>query len=182
MATAPVNTDAIAERTGRSWPRWVELLDLAGCREQPHAGIARQAQQAMPDEVANQGWWAQSVALGYEQHHGMRAPGQSCDGDFQLSISRTVAGDRDSALETWTGLVEGVTELDGVPAEREPTTSRTEKWRYWRVPLADGSRVSVTIGDKAPGKATVGLLHSRLADAAAIERWRAFWKPLLAQL
>ena len=79
-------------------------------------------------------------------------------------------------------LVAGREEFGGVPVEAEPSTSQSEKWRYWRVPLADGTRVALNFSDKAGGKASVGLTHTKLDSAEAIAYWRPFWKDLLGQL
>lgn len=178
----PTNTAAIATATGRPWSEWVELLEEGGARELNHTAIAALARELMPATTERQEWWAQGVAVAYEQHAGLRVPGQSCDGDFQLSTTRTVDGDMDTALGAWDAVVGAREEFGGVPVDGEVSTSSTERWRYWRVPLADDSRVAVNITDKAPGRATVGLVHSKLDSAEAIEQWRPVWKSLLAQL
>lgn len=179
---APSNTAGIARATGRPWDEWVSLLESAGARDLNHTAIARLTLQHMPATVEQPEWWAQGTAIAYEQHAGLRVPGQSCDGDFQLSTSRTVAGDRDHALAVWLELVDGREEFGGVPVEAPAATSSTEKWRYWRVPLADGTRVAVNISDKPGGKASVGVNHTKLDSAEAIDFWRPIWKALLAQL
>ena len=178
----PSNTAGIATATGRSWVEWVELLDAAGARELNHTQIARTTLELMPEGVERREWWAQGTAIAYEQHTGLRVPGQSCDGDFQMSASRTVAGDKDLALAAWLDLVDGCEEFGGVPIDGPATTTGSDKWRYWRVPLADGTRVAVNISDKPGGKASVGLTHTRLDSAEAIGFWRPLWKQLLAQL
>lgn len=178
----PSNTAGIASATGRPWEAWVDLLDVAGAREMNHTQIARLTLEHMPDSVERAEWWAQGTAIAYEQHTGLRVPGQTCDGDFQTSASRTVPGDMDQALAAWRGLVDGREEFGGVPLDGPATSSSTEKWRYWRVPLADGTRVSVNISAKPGGKASVGVNHTKLDSAEAIEFWRPLWKQLLAQL
>lgn len=178
----PSNTAAIATATGRPWDEWVEMLEQAGAREMNHTAIARLTLELMPESVEQAEWWAQGTAIAYEQYAGLRVPGQSCDGDFQLSTSRTVAGDKDSALQAWVALVGSREEFGGVPAEAAASTSASEKWRYWRVPLADGTRVALHFSDKASGKAAVGLTHTKLDSAEAIDYWRPVWKALLAQL
>ena len=178
----PSNTAAIASATGRSWDEWVDLLEGAGGREMSHSAIAKLALELMPESVERAEWWAQGTAIAYGQHAGLRVPGQSSDGDFQLSASRTVAGDKDSALQAWVELVAGRGEFGGVPVEAEPSTSQSEKWRYWRVPRADGTRVALNFSDKAGGKASVGLTHTKLDSAEAIAYWRPVWKELLGQL
>ena len=182
----PSNTAAIASATGRPWVEWVELLEQAGAREKNHTAIAQLTLEHMPGSVERAEWWAQGTAIAYEQHAGLRVPGQSCDGDFQLSTSRTVTGDKDSALQAWTELVAGREEFGGIPVDGEASVTRSEKWRYWRVPLADGSRVAINFSDKAGGssgsKASVGLAHTKLDSAEAIAYWRPVGKELFAQL
>lgn len=46
-------------------------------------------------------WWAQGVTVAYEQIIGRRVVGQSCEGDFAASASRTVPGDPDSVRDRW---------------------------------------------------------------------------------
>lgn len=176
------NTVSIADATGRPWAEWIELLEAAGARGMNHTEIARKTLEHMPEDVERREWWAQGTAIAYEQHAGLRVPGQSCDGDFQLSASRTVTGDKDLALAAWMDVVGGREEFGGIPIDAPATTSSSEKWRYWRVPLADGTRVAVNISDKPGGKASVGLAHTKLDSAEAIEFWRPLWKQILAQL
>jgi len=54
----------------------------------------------MPKADESKQWWAQgvSVAIAYEQHAGLRVPGQSSDGDFRTSTTKTFSGDKDAAL------------------------------------------------------------------------------------
>lgn len=178
----PSNTVGITNATGRPWDEWVTLLDAAGARDLNHTAIAKLTLEHMPESVERAEWWAQGTAIAYEQHTGLRVPGQSCDGDFQMSASRTVAGDKDRALAVWMDLVDGREEFGGVPIDSPATTSSTEKWRYWRVPMADGTRVSVNISDKPGGKASLSVNHTKLDAAEAIEFWRPVWKALLAEL
>ncbi|MGN0099852.1 MAG: hypothetical protein ACI39C_02830 [Dietzia sp.] len=180
------STAAVAAATGRPWGEWVELLDREGARELKHTAIARLTLHHMPEPVEQREWWAQHAAVAYEQHAGLRVPGQTCTGDFQLSTSRTVAGDKDSALQAWIELVAGREEFGGIPVDGEASVTRSEKWRYWRVPLADGTRVALNFSDKTAGKsgqkAAVGLVHTKLDSAEAIDYWRPVWKELLGQL
>lgn len=178
----PTNTAAIATATGRPWEEWVRLLEEAGARRMNHTAIATLALELMPEPARNKEWWAQGTAVAFEQYAGLRVPGQTCDGDFQLSTTRTVAGDKDEALRAWLELVGSRTEFGGVPIEGTPSTSSTERRRYWRAPLADGSRVAVNISDKQAGKSSIGLVHGGLDSVEAIEYWRPIWKGLPARL
>ena len=90
-------------------------------------------------------------------------------------------------LARWGALMDGSA---GLAHADPPGTSATEKWRYWRVRLADGSRVSVNItakdtaGDTTgdPGRCTVSVAHAGLASPADVEHWRAFWRDRLREL
>ncbi|WP_201120323.1 hypothetical protein [Enteractinococcus helveticum] len=178
----PMNTSAIAAATNRPWQRWVQLLEDAGARHMNHSQIAVLALELMPADVEQKEWWAQGTAVAFEQHAGLRVPGQTSTGDFQVSTSRIVGGDKDQVLEAWLELVGSRTEFGEVPIEGEASTSSTDRWRYWRVSLSDGTRVVVNINDKQAGKALVGLQHFKLDSAEAVAYWRPIWKDVLAQL
>lgn len=181
--TKPSNIQALEKSTGIAWEEWLRLL--APHRELDHAGLAQQTLAVLRGRgtTGNQEWWAQGVAVAYEQHIGRRQPGQSCEGTFQVTVSRTLAGDMDTALAAWQGLVEGRDAFDGVKIERAGEASRTEKWRYWRCGLADGTKVNVNISAKPGGaKSALAVNHTDLADGEASDRWRAFWKEFLSPL
>ncbi|MET1036387.1 MAG: hypothetical protein ABWX68_14250 [Arthrobacter sp.] len=180
--TKPSNTHAITRATGVPWDEWVDYLDGLGGRGLGHAEIASRAAERIDTAVGNGGWWAQGVAVAYEQHIGRRAPGQQNDGTYQLAVSRTFGGTMDDAMNAWTELVRGMAAFGGVPADGVPTLTATVKWRYWRVGLADGTRVSMEIHEKTPGKAGMAVNHTRLASPEAAEGWRAVWKALLARI
>lgn len=178
----PMNTSAIEAATNRPWQQWVQLFEDAGAGQMDHSQIAVLALELMPADVEQKEWWAHGTAVAFEQLAGLRVPGQTSTGDFQLSASRTVAGDKDQALDAWLELVGSRTEFGGVLIEGEASTSSTDRWRYWRVSLSDGTRVVVNINDKQAGKALVGLQHSKLDSAETVAYWRPIWKDLLAQL
>lgn len=177
------NTEAIAAATGRSWEDWRAVLDEAGAVDRPHAAIAELAVSLMPEDLENPGWWAQGVAIGYEQHHGLRLPGQRSDGTFHASASRTVARPADAAMQAWRRLAEVREDFDGAAAEEPPTTSRTAKRLHWRVRLDDGTRAAVSAEAVGDGERTrLAVQHERLDSPADVERWKQFWKARLAEL
>lgn len=176
------STAGIEETTGITWYDWVTLLDDAGAENLTHAEIAVLSHQNMPAHVTNAGWWAQGVAIAYEHQKGLRVPGQASDGKFSASVSKTYPGDKDAAFARWMEVVASAEQFGDVPLQEDPTTSSTEKWRYWRAKLADGTRVAVTVSDKPGGKSTVAVQHSKLESAELIGPWKAVWKDVLAQL
>lgn len=68
----------------------------------------------------------------------------------------------------------GKDNLKDVPYAAKPTTSETDKWRYWRVLLQDGSKVNVHVNQKAAGKVQIGVNHEKLNDSDAVDKWKVF--------
>ena len=71
---------------------------------------------------------------------------------------------------------------DEVPVAGKPERSETPKWRYWRASLADGSKVSATVSTRSETTAGLTVTHARLISAEDKERWRQYWKGVLADL
>ncbi|GAA3704862.1 hypothetical protein GCM10022377_18140 [Zhihengliuella alba] len=186
----PSNVAAIEKASGRSWADWVALLDEAGAREEPHPRIAELALERLDVANGNNGWWAQSVAVAYEQHVGRRLPGQRPDGTFDASVSRTVAGRRDEVARRWSDLAAaGLAEVRagapgplGAGPEGEPRTSATDRRAYWRLDLDDGTRAAVSFEDKGADRVLVTATHTRIPAPDGVASRKAAWRELLAAL
>ncbi|MGD8168765.1 hypothetical protein ACEXOS_021240 [Herbiconiux sp. P16] len=182
MATRAANISAIEKATEQPWDEWMTYLASIDAANRSHAEIAREVYERLAATHPNSGWWAQGITVAYEQEIGRREPGQSCDGDFAVGASKTLTASLDEALEAWVALAGERVEFSGVPVTREGQASSSEKWRYWRCGLDDGTLVAVNIYEKAPGKASVGVQHTKLESAVAVEHWRGYWKGLLKEL
>ncbi len=174
---AGLSNDAVLAATGREWRQWRAHLDASGAAGQSHKDIAR----ALHDAGLS-GWWAQMVTVEYERMIGRRAVGQRCDGAFSVSASRTVDGEIDAALQRWLSLIGERIHYGDATTERPARVSASADWRYWKVDLDDGSRVSVTICCKGASRATIAVGHEKLADADTAARWKSWWKARLAEL
>jgi hypothetical protein len=176
-----VDEARIIAATGKEPGEWFTILDERGARELPHKEIAR----ILREELGVPSWWSQMVTVEYEKHIGRRETGQR-GGSWSSTTSRTVPGTMDEVLERWLALLAAAPEqdaFDGVPWAAEPAVSRTEKRRYWRVPLADGSKVTVTISDKPGGDGSIlAATSDKLAGKEDAGRWKAYWKAFLAGL
>ncbi|WP_062948802.1 MULTISPECIES: hypothetical protein [Brachybacterium] len=161
--------------TGTSLAEWTDRLDEAGGRDLDHTAIAR----LLVERWDVEGWWAQGVTVAYEQVIGRRVVGQSCDGDFSASASRTVPGTPAQVRDRWDAFMTDA-RRDGLGLE-EPSLSDTDKWRYWRAAVADGSRVSVNIAAKDEGRSTLGIEHKGLETADARTAWKDAWKGVLGE-
>ena len=176
MAQA-LSPEAIESATGRTWEHWVAYLDSSGAREMTHQEIV-----ALAEANGAPSWWRQMITVTYEQHIGRRLPGQREDGSFSISASRTIPEHLDDALGRWCAAVGTPASIGGVEIESGPETSATERWRYWRCALADGSRVNVNISMKTPDKAVISVQHEQLASEDLGEHWRTLWKAILKEL
>lgn len=173
-----MSPQAIAKATGRTWDQWRTELNAQGANKLGHKDLAALAYDLMP-EVSNPGWWAQSIAIAYEQETGVRVPGQLSDGTFAANASRTLSGTMDEVLERWLVYVGEPAELNGAPVTSAPETSSTEKWRYWRCTVNENQRINVTINAKAPDKVTLAVQHPGLGSLDEREAWKAFWRTFL---
>jgi hypothetical protein len=178
VTTRKQDTAGFLKATGRSWEGWIGFLDSIGAADMSHTTIARRVHET---GFAN-GWWSQGIAVAYEQHIGRRKPGQRSTGDFEASLTKTLAISREEASAAWLALVDGQDRFGGVGASGEPTTSVTPKRSYWRVSLADGSRVVVAVEAKGPDKAMIALQHAKLETEDRIGHWRKFWKAEFVKL
>ena len=161
--------------TGVPLTEWARRLDEAGARELDHTAIAR----LLVERWEVDQWWAQGVTVAYEQLIGRRVVGQSRDGDFAASASRTLDGAPGEVRERWHAFMTEA-RRDALGLE-EPSLSDTATWRYWRAGLADGSRVSVNITAKDPGRSTLGIEHKGIGTAEERAAWKDAWAGVLAE-
>lgn len=167
-----ISDEALARRTGRFWEEWFELLDEWGGTNHTHAEIAR---WLVADHEVD-GWWAQTVTVGYEQARGMRKPGQSSDGKFSASASKTVnvpverlydAFADESMRQQWLP--------DANVTERTSTSPKT-----YRADWEDGTtRIAVWFTSKDETKSQVAVQHEKLADGDEAAVWKAYWRERL---
>ena len=175
MPAEYTSAESALNATGRTYEQWYELLDKAGGRELSHQEIARW----LGSQGIESGWWCQSITGSYERHIGRRVEGQTCDGDFKTSASKTLDATLDEVLRRWCAQVQGQTEFNGVPLVDEPAVAGNGRWRYWRAKLADGGRVTVSITHASSGKTSFGLSHDKLGSRDDVESWKTYWRKLV---
>jgi hypothetical protein len=171
----PISNSAIERSTGASWATWLERLQAADAAGISHKDIVT----LLVTNYQITGWWAQALTVRFEQTIGRRRPGQSDAGDYAVSVSKTLDGTVDETLLWWLKKVQSRTDFNGVSIVSSSTTE-TEKWRHYRVALADGSRMVVGVYAKTPTKASFSLQHSKLASSISAEAWRTYWKSFIA--
>src|SRR5918996_704357 len=167
----PMADERIMEATGRGWQAWFGTLDEWGAPSHTHTEIARW----LREEHGVDGWYAQSITVGYERARGLRAPGEHADG-FAISAQRTVAVpverlfsafDDEAIRERW---------LPGAEM-RVRTATAPKSARYdWE----DGStRVIVGFERVDEAKSRVAISHERLPDAETAEEMKSWWRERL---
>jgi hypothetical protein len=171
----PTMSDAsIRKGTGRSWDDWFRRLDAWGASAHTHTEIARHVR----DTEGVDGWWAQSVTVGYEWARGMRSRNET-PGGYQVSVTKTIAA---TAEDVWRDFVE--------PARRNrwlaPGMLRTRPGtgtvgRSARFDAADGRLVHIWLEAKGE-RSSVAVTCERLAGPDEVEAQRAVWRDRLGQL
>ena len=191
-----VSDDAVAAATGRNWDEWIAFLDKLGAAEMDHKEIV--ALTAGPGGLAN-GWWQQSVTVGYEQARGLRVVGQTSGADFQIGVQKTLPVSSDVAWallserpgrDVWLGKTASLEFRKGqeyrteegrvgeirscVPGERVRLT--------WSHPsLAQTSTVQIYLA--ASGDRTSVRFHQeRLSNLEERELMRGHWRRVLEEL
>lgn len=173
----PNNKKALETGSGIAWSEWVGLLQEY--KDLNHTDMAKVVYEIIMERGLSKSpeWWAQGVTVAYEKYIGRRKLGQQSNDSFSVTVSKTFTGDMDEALTRWLQLVDGVHEFDSVKLLGSPRFSKTEKWRYWRCSLEDGSVVAVNIQTKPGGeKSGVAVNHDKLSNESDVERWRKYWK------
>ena len=173
-----VGDELIRAATGRSREEWYALLDDAGAQGWEHPRIARW----LGGEHDVDGWWAQSVTVGYEQARGMRLPGQNSRGHFEAGATKTITA---TAQDVWPHLADDDLRSEWLDDDW-PLVGTTEP-RSVRFEAGDGSRVTVLLeplAARADGRdrVRVAVQHARLPGEDAVMETKQFWRDCLARL
>ena len=170
-AEPPFSEAAIRKATGKRWDDWFRILDAWGGTEHTHTEIARYVNQ----ELGVDGWWAQSVTVGYERARGMRAPHERPDG-FSVDVSKTFPVDADRLYRAFADARHRSRWIERGTLTLRTGTKSKHTARFDFGTGDEASRVIVGITPKGSSKATVAIQHERLAAAKDVETMRDFWK------
>jgi hypothetical protein len=166
-ALAGKSDETIAAKTGRTWHEWVRMLDDEGAAAMPHGKIAT----LVNEKYAVDGWWAQTVTVGYERIKGLREIGQRRSGEYEASKSRTFSVPVKALFEAWADDATRRRWIGGVDA-----TVRTAKApKTMRLQWPDGTIVVVGFMPKGAAKSAVAIAHTKLRDKAASAKAKEYW-------
>lgn len=166
---AGVGDEAVKKATGRSWAAWLQALDLEGAHHLGHKGIV-----ALVKSKGNvSSWWQQMVAVGYEQARGLRKQGQTSQGDFQVSVSRTLPVPVSRLYTAWSRKDQRSRWLE----HPDLTVRKQTRNRTLRITWKDGvTHVDVHLDVPGSSKSRVTVQHRKLKDRKQVERMRAYWR------
>jgi hypothetical protein len=170
----PVAEERVVEATGRGWQGWFEALDSWGAASHSHTEIARWLRH----EHEVEGWYSQSIAVGYERARGLRALGERPDG-FTVSASRTIAVPVEHLFDAFADDALRERWLPGAELHLRTATSPRSARYDWE----DGStRVNVGFDAAGEAKSRVALSHERLPDADTADEMKTWWRERLTAL
>ena len=158
-----ISSEKLRAGTGRSREEWHALLDGLDAHTWAHPQIAAWVQDQGVD-----GWWAQGIAIAYEQARGLRVPGQQSDGTFAVNASKTVPGAPLAVLPRVIEYFSG--QLDSAPVYSNPAAkSPSARWA-----LADGSGLQAMVSAATNGRSRVAMTRTKLSgpDALTPEKQR----------
>ncbi len=166
VAEPELSDDAVRAGTGRGWDEWRQLLDAWSGTEAGHTAIATYVRE----HHGVDGWWAQTVTVGYERITGRRLPYQQPDGTFTINRSRTLHTDPDALRRM---LLDGVGRSQLFPGLDTELRSRATS-KNVRVTVGPGT-AEISLATRDDGRVKVTVQHHRLPTHDEVEPWRAFW-------
>lgn len=173
-ASEPEHTNGvILDATGKGWDDWRRIIDEGPGRQAPHSAIVEHVMK----EYGVGGWWAQSVAVGYERITGIRLPHQMADGTFTASKTRTIEVDGDALREM---LYDSDAREDLFPGFATEMRSKPTA-KVPRIGIGPGI-AQISIEPKADGRTTLTVAHEKLPTPEDVEQWRAYWTEWLEAL
>jgi hypothetical protein len=179
------------KNTGHTLEHWFAVLDRFSQGRKNHTDAARH----LYEDHGVPSWYCQGVTVAWERARGHRAMNQSCDGDFQVSVSRVVPGGLSELFRLVGDAKERSRWLkDADPALVRALTAAFAGGKSKGLRLVNPKRarlryrwdpgvVEIALEDRpGGGKCTIVAANTELPDAAAVEERRAAWKDALDAL
>jgi hypothetical protein len=166
--------EALKEKTGCTWQRWVHALDALGAERMSHRDIAT----LVNEKYKIDGWWSQTVAVGYERIKGLRARGQRRNGTYEMTKSRTFNVPVTALFDAWANATVRRRWLNGANVKVRTATAP----KSMRLDWTDGGIIAVGFVAKGQSKSAVAVAHTKLPDRATADRLKAYWSERLDTL
>jgi uncharacterized protein YndB with AHSA1/START domain len=169
-----MSDEAVKSKTRKTWKEWFAILDKAGASKMSHQEIVKYL-----NTKHNVGpWWQQMVTVTYEQACGRREKHQKPEG-FQISVSRTI---KTPLAKLFNSFANEKARKAWLPEDGLITRKATPN-KSMRVTWHDGkSSLEIYFLAKDDDKGQVVVQHSKLADAKASAKMKAYWAKALDRL
>ncbi|HEV7596404.1 MAG TPA: hypothetical protein VGO33_15510 [Gemmatimonadaceae bacterium] len=173
-ALAGMSDETIKAKTGCTWERWVHALDRKGAEKMTHRDIVA----VVNEKYKIDGWWSQTVTVGYERIKGLRARGQRRDGTYEAGKSRTFNVPVTALFDAW---ADPSVRRRWLIAESVKVRTATAP-KSIRLGWSDGSIIAVGFMPKGKSRSSVALSHTKLPDRETATRLKEFWSERLDAL
>lgn len=173
-ALAGMSDATIKEKTGCTWERWVYALDRLRAEEMSHRDIAA----LVNSKYKIDGWWSQTVTVGYERIKGLRARGQRRDGTYEAGKSRTFNVPVTRLFDAWADASVRQRWLDGASVRVRTATAP----KSMRLDWTDRSIIAVEFTAKGKSKSSLAVQHPKLPDRETADRLKQYWSERLDAL
>ena len=162
--------DTLREATGHGWNEWCDIIDAWPGHADGHTAIAT----FVREEHGVDGWWAQTVTVGYERITGLRLPHQQPDGTFSAGKSRTVTVDPELLREM---LLDDDDRADLFPGLETKLRSRLTS-KVLRIGIGPGT-AQIALDAQDDGQVKITIAHDKLPTPEAVGEWKGYWSDWL---
>jgi hypothetical protein len=189
-AKRTISESSVLKKTGHDLAYWFGALDAFGAVDKGHTASARY----LHDVHGVDGWYAQGITVSYERQRGVRGVNQRCDGAWEVSVSKTIAATTPKLVAAFSDARkrhQWISEADPALIAAMSEGLADKKSKGWVV-RADGvarhryrwngTVVQLYAYPKPGGKIALTVQHTKLANAGAVEKYRAEWKAALGLL
>ena len=186
---SPISEAKFIEKTGHGFDHWFAVLDRFGGVQKGHTASARH----LYADHGVDGWYAQGITVAYERARGVRVANQRCDGAFEVSVSKTIAGDAKTIISALTDprrrahlaasdktLLPALVRALDAPKSKGVVVRPDGLGRY-RYNWGD-TTVQFYMVPKPGNKVSVVVTNMKLAGADLVEQRRGVWREMLNSL
>ena len=169
-----IGDEAVQAKTGKNWQGWFAVLDKAHAKKMNHTEIATY----LYEKQKLDSWWAQMVAVTYEQVRGLRQKYER-PGGYEISVSKVIPVPLSSLYKSW--MDEKV--RGSWLKEKGLTVRKSITNKSMRVTWGDNkTSLEVYFCPKGDSKAQVVVQHTKLANLTEAEKMKKYWKEKLEKL
>ena len=186
---SPISEKKFIEKTGYGFDHWFAVLDKFGGIKKGHTAAARH----LYDDHGVDGWYAQGITVAYERARGVRVANQRCDGAFEVSVSKTIAGDAKTIIRVLTDPRQRArlkapdkTLLSALATALEAPKSkgfvvRPDGLGRYRYNWGD-TTVQFYMVPKPGNKISVVVTNMKMTSSTMVEERRVIWREMLNSL